>query len=122
MKFRQFTTNLGVRVLTGKDAKSNEDLIKQVEDGEIVLHTAKPGSPFINIKHEKPGKRDLKEAAVFCASRSQDWRDNKSDVEVHQFYGRDIYKEKKMKLGTFGVKRFKIIKVKKKDIENLMKK
>lgn len=122
MKFRKFETSSGKKVLAGKDAKSNEELIKQVEDNEIVLHTSKPGSPFVNIKSKKPAKTDIKEAGIFCASKSQDWRDNKKDVEVHYFHGKDIFKKKEMKLGTFGVKKFKVIKIKKKEIEKFLSK
>lgn len=116
MNFRKHITKKGTIILAGKSAKNNEDLIKQVEANEIVLHTAKPGSPFVNIKgRQKFG--DVKEAAIFCAKYSQDYRDNKKDVLVHKFRGKDIYKEKKMKLGTFRIKKFKLIKVKKKWIE-----
>lgn len=118
--FRKFITNSGALILAGKDAGNNEELIRQVGKEEFVFHTAAPGSPFVNIKG-KPKRGDIKEAAVFCASRSQDWRDNKKDVIVHQFKGKDIYKEKRMRLGTFGIKKFKKIVVKKKDIESLLK-
>jgi predicted ribosome quality control (RQC) complex YloA/Tae2 family protein len=121
MKFREFVTSSGVIVLGGKSAENNEGLIKQVESDEIVLHTKAPGSPFVNIKGKAKAK-DIKEAAVFCARYSQDFRDNKNDVSVHKFYGRDIYKKKGMKTGTFGVRKFKIIKVKKKDIERFLSK
>ena len=115
-KFREMTTSSGKLVLAGKDAKSNEKLIKQIEKDETVLHTAAPGSAFVNIKG-KANKKDIKEAAIFCARYSQDWRDNKEDVIVHQFKGKSVYKIKGMKLGTLGVRRKKLIKVKKKDIE-----
>lgn len=118
MKFREFETSSGKRVLAGKDAKTNEELIRQVEKDEEVFHTAKPGSPFVNIKG-KANKKDIKEAAVFCAKKSHDWRDNKSDVEIHWFKGKDIHKEKGMKLGSFGVKKFKVIKIKKEEIEKI---
>jgi predicted ribosome quality control (RQC) complex YloA/Tae2 family protein len=116
INFREIITNSGQLVLAGKNSKNNEELIKQVEDNEVVLHTDVSGSPFVNIK-EKPKKKDIREAAIFCAKYSQDWRDNKKDVIVHKFKGKDIYKEKNMKTGTFGVKKFKKIKVKKEDIE-----
>lgn len=103
--------------MAGKSAQNNEDLIKQVELNEIVLHTIKPGSPFVNIKG-KPKFGDVKEAAIFCAKYSQDYRDNKSDVLVHRFFGKDITKMKGMKLGTFRVSNAKTIKVKKKWIDN----
>lgn len=121
MKFREFVTSSEKLILAGKNAETNEEIIAQVGKDEIVLHTSKPGSPFVNIKSkakEKPTKQDIKEAAIFCASKSQDWRDNKSDVDVHYFYGKDVYKEKGMEKGTFGVKKYKSIKIKKKEIEN----
>lgn len=116
IKFRKIITSSGKLVFAGKDAKNNEKLIEQADKEEIVLHTAKPGSPFVNIKG-KAGSNDIKEAAVFCARYSQDWRDNKKDVMVHIFKGKDIYKSKGMKTGTFGIKDKKEIKVKKDEIK-----
>ncbi|MBI2045752.1 DUF814 domain-containing protein [Candidatus Pacearchaeota archaeon] len=116
MNFRQHTSKQGTLFLAGKSSKTNELLIAQVEKDEDVLHTAKPGSPFVNIK-EKTKKGDLKEAAIFCAVYSQDWKKNKKDVLVHVFKGRGIFKDKMMKEGTFSVKKFKEIKVKKSEIE-----
>ena len=114
VQFREFILSSGTKVIAGKNAQNNEDLIKQIQPNEIVLHTANPGSPFVNIK-AKPKflSNDIKKAAIITAKYSQDWRDNKQDVLVHKFKGKDISKNKKMKLGTFGVKNFKIIKVKK---------
>lgn len=120
MKFREYTTKKGTLLIAGKNAKNNEELIGQVNPNEVVLHTSKPGSPFVAIIG-KPKLGDVKEAAIFCASKSQDWRDNKSNVMVHKFKGHDIYKRKGMKLGTFGIKKFKLIKVKKKWIERFIK-
>ena len=117
MKFREFETSSGKKVLAGKDAESNEQLINQVEANEDVFHTAKPGSPFVNIKASRTNQQDRKEAGIFCASKSQDWRNNKSDVEVHWFKGKDVFKKKGMKTGTFGVKKFKVIEIKKREIE-----
>jgi predicted ribosome quality control (RQC) complex YloA/Tae2 family protein len=115
-KFRKFETSTGKLVLGGRNAENNEALISQVKKDEIVLHTKSPGSPFCNIKG-KASKDDIYEAAVFCARYSQDWRDNHRDVEIHVFVGKDVHKEKDMKLGTFGVNKFKIIVAKKADIE-----
>ena len=117
MRFREFETTSGKLVLAGRDAKNNEELIAQIEPNEDVFHTAKPGSPFVNIKSNRTNKKDRKEAAIFCAAKSQDWRDNKENVEVHHFKGKDIYKRKGMKLGTFGVRKYKKIIVKKEEIQ-----
>ena len=115
MNFRRFVTKSGTIILAGRNAENNEELIKQTGKNEEVFHTSTPGSPFINIKG-KPKKGDITTAAIFCAKYSRDWKKNKRNVEVHRFKGRYIYKEKGMKTGTFGVKKFKRIKVKRRDI------
>lgn len=116
IKFRKLISKKGTIILAGRDAESNEKLIEQVRDSEEVFHTAQAGSPFVNIKGI-PKRGDIKEASIFCAFYSREWKKNKPNIiEVHRFKGKDIYKDKGMKLGTFGVKRFKLIKVKKEDI------
>ncbi len=120
MKFREFETGSGKKVLTGKNAEQNEEIVKEfIGKSNRIFHTAAPGSPFCVIEDLKPNKQDIKETAIFCASKSQDWRDNKNDVDVHIFTGKDIYKERRMKTGMFGVKNFENIKVKKKEIERI---
>jgi len=120
MKFREFTTSSEKKVICGKDAESNEELVKKfIGKPNRIFHTAAPGSPFCIIEELKPGKKDIQETAAFCASKSQDWRDNKNDVAVHAFTGKDTYKRKGMKAGMFGVRKFKVIKVKKEEIERI---
>lgn len=116
MQFRKYVTKKGTLVLAGRDAKNNEALIAQTQKKEIVLHTHLPGSPFVNIKGT-PKFGDIKEAAIFCARYSKDWKKNKGDVIVHRFKGSDVFKEKGMKTGTFGVRRCRTMKIKKKWIQ-----
>ena len=122
MKFREFLTSSNSKVLCGKNAESNEELVKQFIGKENrIFHTEKPGSPFCIIAEtEKVSKKDEKETAVFCASKSQDWRDNRNDVIIHMFTGKDVYKRKGMKAGMFGVRKFETIKIKKKEIEEFL--
>ncbi|OGJ12661.1 hypothetical protein A3K82_02230 [Candidatus Pacearchaeota archaeon RBG_19FT_COMBO_34_9] len=123
MKFREFTTSSGKKVLCGKNAEQNEELVKQFIGKEnLIFHTAKPGSPFCVIEKIKHTKKDEKETAIFCASKSQDWRDNRGDVEVNFFRGSEVYKRKDMKTGMFGVKRFRTMIAEKKDIEKFISK
>lgn len=118
MKFREIDLSSEKKILLGKNSKQNEELVDQFKGKRnVILHTANPGSPFCIIWDLKPTARDVKEAAIYCASYSQDWRDNKSDVKVHRFTGKDVCKRKGMKEGTFGVKKYKLIKVKRQDIE-----
>lgn len=125
MKPREFFLSTGTRIFLGKNSENNDELVKSFEGkNNIILHTAKPGSPFciIDKTNPKPSKEDIKQSAIICASKSHDWRDNKKDVIVHQFTGKDVYKEKKMKNGTWGLKKKpKLIKIKKEEIERWMK-
>jgi predicted ribosome quality control (RQC) complex YloA/Tae2 family protein len=118
MALRQYETSTGIQVLLGKSAETNEELIKQSNKNELLLHTSKPGSPFANIKAKESdlSKQEIYEAAVMCAKHSQDWRDNKKDIPVSVFSVSDVYKTKDMPLGTFGVKKQDNILVKKQDI------
>lgn len=122
MKPRELKTKSGVKIMLGRNAANNEELVKQFQGKEnLILHTAAPGSPFCVIEGLGPRRKTIKEAAAACASYSQDWRDNQSDVKVHAFSGKDVYKNKGMKLGTFGIRKKKVIKVKKRDIEKWKK-
>ena len=115
MGFRKHITKNKTVLLAGKDAENNEELVNQAEKDEWLLHTLFPGSPFVNIKG-KAKKGDVKEAAIFCAKYSREWKKSKKDVEVHKFKKKDTRKSILMKKGTFGVKDFKKIRVRKEDI------
>lgn len=114
-QYREFKLSTERIVFAGKDASNNDNLVFAAEPRDILLHTAAPGSPFCNLG-ENPTKAELNEAAILTASKSQIWRDSKSDVVMHMFRKADIYKDNKMKPGTWGVKKFKEIRVKKGDI------
>ncbi len=122
MKFREIVLESGTRLLLGKDAKSNDELMKKFKGKEnTILHTVSPGSPFCVIDDLKPSRKDISASGSICAAYSQDWRDNKKDVEVNIFTGKDINKKEGMKVGTWKVRRCKIIKVKKEDIQKWKK-
>jgi predicted ribosome quality control (RQC) complex YloA/Tae2 family protein len=123
MKSREFILSTGTTIFLGKNAENNDELVGNFKGkSNIILHTAKPGSPFCIIEKLKPTKEELKEAGIICASKSQDWRDNKQDVILHIFTGKDVNKEKGMKNGTWSLKKKpKVIKVKKQEIEGWIK-
>ena len=105
-RFRWFMTSSGKIVIGGKSAEQNEDVVKNYIDKEdIILHTALPGSPFLVIKSE--GKNitedDVKEAAILCASFSQQWKKGMKKTEIHVFTPSQIFKSKGDRKGTFNV-------------------
>jgi len=115
VNFREYITSSGLRVLGGKSAETNDELVRNAGPKDVMLHTDAPGSPFVNVG-ENPSKSDLKEAAIFCAKYSQDWRNSKKDVVVDKFMRSDMNKSVIMKAGTWGVKKQEKIKVKAVDI------
>lgn len=123
--FREYNLSNGTKIVLGKDAETNDELVKKFKNKEkIILHTVKPGSPFCVIDSEKkPTNSEIKEAATICASKSQDWRDNNSDVEMHKFTGYDVKKPLFSKKGSWKLKNNpEIIKIKKKEIKKWLEK
>lgn len=116
--FRQITLKSGTKIFLGKDSKTNDELMKKFQGKEnFVLHTIAPGSPFCTINNLDSSKKDIKEAAIICASKSQDWRDNKKSVKLHLFKAKDAHKSKNLKQGTWSIAgKPKVIKAKKKEI------
>jgi predicted ribosome quality control (RQC) complex YloA/Tae2 family protein len=123
MKPREIILKTGSKIFLGRNAENNDELVKSYKGKEnVILHTVAPGSPFCVIENLNPSKGEVREAAIICASKSQDWRDHKKDVLVHEFTGKDIKKPLFAKVGTWKVKsKPKIIKVKKKEIEYVIK-
>ncbi len=122
-KFRDFILKSGTRIQLGKDAESNDELMKKFEGKEnTILHTVAPGSPFCVIETINPSKEDIAEGGIICARYSQDWRDNKKDVRMSIFLGKDIKKEKGMEAGTWAVRKARTKIIRKKDIEKFFEK
>jgi len=123
MGFREKILSTGTKILIGKDSKNNDELVKKYKGKEnVILHTVASGSPFCVIEKERPTKKEIEEAGAFCARYSQDWRDNKQDVSMHVFTGKDVKKRFWMKQGTWNVGGVKVIKVKKAEIQKIERK
>jgi predicted ribosome quality control (RQC) complex YloA/Tae2 family protein len=85
-KFRWFISSENILVIGGRDATSNEIVVKKhTEKNDIVLHTDMAGSPFVIIKTEgQKIKKTLQEAADFTASYSKAW--SKGMIMLEVFY------------------------------------
>ncbi|MGQ9641512.1 MAG: ribosome rescue protein RqcH [Candidatus Bathycorpusculaceae bacterium] len=85
-KFRWFRSSDGFLVLAGKDAVSNEVLIKKYTDEhDIIFHADVAGAPFVVIKTEgkEPTQQCLQEAGEFAAAYSRGWREGFGTVDVY---------------------------------------
>lgn len=107
-KYRWFFTSEGTLVVGGKSDEQNELVLKYfLKPTLTVVHTSAPGSPFMIIQSENPSKKDIEEAAIFCACFSKQWKqlkNNREKIAIDIFKGNQLYKMKTMKTGTFGVK------------------
>ncbi len=117
MRFREFALPSGARALLGRNAENNDELVKKFKGKKnVILHTSSPGSPFCVIGIENPSKEDIAVSGAWCAKYSQDWRDNKKDVLIDVFTGKNVSKGIFMKKGLWKVKKSKSMKIKKSEI------
>jgi hypothetical protein len=85
-KFRWFTSSDGFLVIGGRDASTNEIVIKKhAEENDVVFHTDMAGSPFVVVKRD--GKENvpdstLEEAADFTAVFSRGWKQGMATLPV----------------------------------------
>ncbi len=94
-KFRWFYSSDGFLIAGGKDATTNEILIKKhLEPQDIVFHADIVGAPFVVIKTQgKPvSEQVIQEAAQFAASYSRAWREMLSAINVHWVHPDQISK------------------------------
>jgi len=85
-KFHWFYSAEDFLVIGGKDAATNEILLKRhTETNDLVFHPDFQGAPFVVIKtlNQKPSEQTLFEAAQFAASHSKAWREGLSSLDVY---------------------------------------
>ena len=124
MKPREIILSTGTKIFLGKNSDGNDELVASYKGKEnVIIHTVASGSPFCVIEKSNPSKDEIYEAGVYTVSKSQDWRDNKRDVAVHVFGGRDVKKPLFAKSGSWKLKnKPKEITIKKKDILKVINK
>ena len=101
-KFRWFISSEDFLVIGGRDATSNEVVIKkQTESNDLVFHTDMAGSPFFVIKtnNKKPGKDTLQEVADATCTFSRVWKLGLQTSPV--FYVTPEQVSKKTKAGEY---------------------
>ncbi|RLE39436.1 hypothetical protein DRJ17_00620 [Candidatus Woesearchaeota archaeon] len=104
-KFRWFVSSEGFLCIGGRDATTNEIIIKKHTDkNDLIFHTDMAGSPFFvvkkdSVKDREIGSATLKEVAQATASYSRAWKLGMSSIEV--FYVRPEQVSKKAKAGEY---------------------
>ena len=94
-KYRWFYSSDNFLIIGGRDATTNELLIKKRMDiKDIVFHAEIVGAPFVLIKTEgnSPPEQTIKEAAQLAASYSRAWKESVSAINVYWIYPNQVTK------------------------------
>ncbi|MBI2573738.1 DUF814 domain-containing protein [Candidatus Woesearchaeota archaeon] len=108
-KFHWFFSSENFLCIGGKDATTNEIIIKKHLDKEdIVLHTEAPGSPFFVVKNgQQAGEKTIQETAQAVAVFSKAWKLGLGAAEVFSVKPDQVSKEAKpgeyMSKGSFMI-------------------
>ena len=102
-KFNYIFTSNGFLCVIGKDATSNEVLIKKyMGNNDIVVHSDITGSPFGLIKEigknkdfKDKYKEDIMECSQFIGCRSRAWKTGAGNVEVYWVNPEQVTKKTK---------------------------
>lgn len=99
-KFRWFVSSEGFLCIGGRDATTNEIMIKKHTDSnDLVFHTELAGSPFFVLKSGSHkgniGAATIEEAAIATASYSRAWKAGLQSVDVYYVKPEQVSKEAK---------------------------
>ncbi len=94
-KYRWFISSEGILVIGGRDAKTNEEVVKKhMGDKDIYMHADIHGAPSIVIKSEgkEIGEKTLNEAAQFAVSMSKAWNAGIGNLSAYWVYPSQVSK------------------------------
>ncbi|MFC1800739.1 NFACT RNA binding domain-containing protein, partial [Nanoarchaeota archaeon] len=110
-KFRWFRSSEGFLVIGGRDATTNEIVVKKhMDTDDVVFHTDMAGSPFFIVKSEgkKIGDATLQETAQATAVYSKAWKVGLGTTDVFHVKPEQVTKEAQsgeyMAKGSFMVR------------------
>ena len=116
-KFRWFKSSNDFLIIAGRDASTNELIIKKhLDPQDTVFHTEMQGSPFTIIKNPEKKeipKETILEAATFTATYSKAWDLGIKYLEVFQVKPEQVTKQAKageyLQKGSFMIQGKKMI-------------
>ena len=106
MKFRYFTSSDGFLCIGGRDATTNDIIVKKHTDkGDLVFHTEMRGSPFFIIKADgkEIPQNTKEEVAIACAAFSRAWKEELGTAEVYSIEPDQVKKELGLPKGSFMI-------------------
>ncbi len=94
-KYRWFISSEDILVIAGRDAKTNEEVVKKhLSDRDLYMHADIHGAPSVVIKSEgrKIGEKTLYEAAQFAVSMSNAWNAGFGNLSAYWVYPSQVSK------------------------------
>ena len=95
-KFHWTRTKDGALIIGGRDAITNEILVKKhIESNDLVFHADTPGAPFVLLKapNGNTSEEDIMEAAQMSASYSHAWKARTTSTDVYWIKPEQVSKE-----------------------------
>ena len=95
-KFRWTRTQNEFLFVLGKDAGSNEVIVKKyLSENDLIFHTEAPGSPFGILKNGRnnASKEEIEECAQFLGCFSQQWQRGFGTADVFWVYPEQVSKK-----------------------------
>ncbi len=94
-KYRWFISSEDILVIAGRDAKTNEEVVKKhLGDHDLYMHADIHGAPSVVIKSEgrEIGEKTLYEAAQFAVSMSKAWNAGFGNLSAYWVYPSQVSK------------------------------
>ncbi len=95
-KFHWFYTSEGYLVIAGRDAKTNEQIVKKhLEINDILVHADIHGAPHtvIKVPKEPPSEQSIYEAAIFATSFSRGWKEGWASADAYWVHADQVSTE-----------------------------
>ncbi len=94
-KYRWFISSEDILVIAGRDAKTNEEVVKKhLGQKDLYMHADIHGAPSVVIKSEgkEIGENTLREAAQFAVSMSKAWNAGFGNMSAYWVYPSQVSK------------------------------
>jgi predicted ribosome quality control (RQC) complex YloA/Tae2 family protein len=93
-RYKWFVTSNGLLVLSGRDANTNDQLIKKhMKEQDVYVHADVHGAPSVIIKNGTAAKEeDRREACVFALAQSKAWSSNMPEGSAFWVYPDQVSK------------------------------
>lgn len=109
-RYRWFVSSEGHLVIGGRDARSNESIVKRhLEEGDIHVHADMTGAPQVIVKEGANASEDvLHEAGIFAVSFSKAWKMQVGGLDAYWVHPEQVTKDAPsgefLTTGAFAIK------------------